>query len=176
MRITKRIILIILSGLLIFSAAACGKAEENPKGEDNTPPVEQEPPAQEEPPSEDEGSDTNKSDDYMLSNEMAEQLKKDYCAQYSVDKIPIYDYYGTYSEYAVLYFPTVIFDMPHGLYLDETNKRYLIRARYYFEMYAYKDGSFFPILDICNQGLFTEDDMDAIVKCHNDVYENDDYI
>ena len=171
MRITKRIILIILSALLVLSVVACGKAEENPKGEENTPPVEQDPPAQEEPPSEEEEPGQEDPKDEFVRQTLTEELKKEiadaiYATGYPEgSNLPGYAYYGTYSGYAVLYFPSV-FDKPHSISLHPYDKKYSICAGYYFEMYAYKDGSFFPIEEICKPGILTLEDREAIVRHH----------
>ena len=170
----KRIILIILSALLIFSVAACGKAEDAPKGEENTPPVEQDPPAQEEPPSEDEEpSQEEPSDENRIkAYEFPEKLKKEIeDAMYDAtgypegSKLPTYIYYGTHSGYSLLYFPTPM-DVSHCIYLHPYYKKYPIRAGYYFEIHAYKDGAFFPIWEICKQGVFTAEDMEEIYNYH----------
>ena len=164
MKITKRIILIILSARLVLSAAACGKAEENPKGEENTPPVEQNPPQEENPPSQEK---LPTEDEFTLSEELKKEIEDAmYATRYPEgSKLPTYIYYGTHSGYTVLYFPLPQ-DKSNSIYLDPIHKRYLIFKSSYFEMYAYKDGSFFPMWEICQQGVFTEEDMEKMYNYH----------
>ena len=165
MKITKRIILIILSALLVLSVVACGKAEENPKGEENTPPVEQDPPAQEEPPSEDEepSQGESKFQKYILPENIKTEVVEAWKADH--DYYPNnFHYYGIYNGYVII-FAAGPADKSTSIGFE---KDIVIHWGSDFEMYAYKNGVFNKIYETYKAGLLSREDVAAIAKYHEE--------
>ena len=170
MKITKRIILIILSALLVLSAAACGKAEDDPKGEENTPPVEQDPPAQEEPPSEIEK--------YTLPEDLRAEIDAAYHAKYNdypnwdFDDVAGAKYYGTYNGYAIMFSGSQAFELD----VETIGKEEFIYGTG-FTIYAYKDGVLNLLSDVYyDKKDLSDEDIAKIAEYHralNPLYYDD---
>ena len=176
MKITKRIILIILSALLIFSAAACGKVEEKPKGEENTLPagdVEQNPPAQEDPPSEDEEPDPNAPTEgwIPLSDETIKEIQQalyelhGFTTPESAFSSPRF-YYGTYNGYVILFSEGQI-DILHSVTVG--TERFDHGSN--FTIFAYKDGILHSMKDIYDNGGLTDEQISKIAQHHRSLYD-----
>jgi len=166
MKITKRIILIILSVLLVLSAAACGKVDDEPKGEENTPPVEQDPPAQEEPPSEDE--EPSEIEKYTLPEDLRAEIDAAYHAKYNdypnwdFDDVAGAKYYGTYNGYAIVFVGGHTFAEE----VETIGEEEFIYGQG-FTIFAYKDGVLNLLSDVYyDQKGLTDEDIAKIAEYH----------